>query len=174
MKSDNQLWHAAYTATQRCNNSMHPQFADYGGRGIEVRFISVTEFAHYLQTLDGCRNELLVLDRKDNDGHYERGNLQFVTWVVSNRNKRRRNRDRMNFTPVSELLIAEPHYLSNLRGKLTQAELAKQVGVTRRVIIYVEYNELHKVSEDALVRVLQAYIQLEPVGRLAEALEACH
>jgi hypothetical protein len=45
-------------------------------------------FVAYLMTLDGWDNDGLVIDRIDNDGHYEPGNLRFVTRSVSQRNKR--------------------------------------------------------------------------------------
>ena len=44
-------------------------------------------FMEYLLTLPGCDNEELVLDRIENDGHYEPGNLRFVTHKESAANR---------------------------------------------------------------------------------------
>src|SRR5271166_1231714 len=61
-----------------------PTFRGYGweryaGRNIENRFDSVYDFIGYVTTLDGYEFACLEIDRIDNDGHYERGNLRFVT-----------------------------------------------------------------------------------------------
>jgi len=56
-------------ARQRCLNPRNARYPDYGGRGIQFRFES---FEKFLQEL-GKRPPGLVLDRPDNDGHYEPG-----------------------------------------------------------------------------------------------------
>lgn len=75
-----------YLAQQRCADTTK---ACYGGRGIEFRFESTEAMLEHLLTLPGCRSTSLVLDRKDNDGHYEAGNLRFVTRSESQANTRR-------------------------------------------------------------------------------------
>jgi hypothetical protein len=77
---------------RRCTDATHPQWKDYGGRGIEVYLAWLEnrwEFIKYLATLPCYLNPSLVLDRKDNDGNYEPGNLRFVTRSVSSLNRRR-------------------------------------------------------------------------------------
>lgn len=44
----------------------------------------------YLYTLSGSNDAYLVLDRADNDGHYEPGNLRFVTPSQSLLNRQRK------------------------------------------------------------------------------------
>ena len=73
---------------QRCNNPDQKAYKNYGGRGIKVCFGSANEF------VDCVINELqidprgLQIDRIDNDGNYERGNIRFVTRRENNENKR--------------------------------------------------------------------------------------
>ena len=73
---------------QRCNNPKVRNYKDYGGRGIKVKFASVNEFIDYVV------NELKVdprgfeIDRIDNNGHYEPGNIRFVTCKINNNNRR--------------------------------------------------------------------------------------
>ena len=71
-------------AKQRCTNTKHIGWKDYGGRGIEFRFSSFEEFFAEL----GPRPKGFVLDRKDNDGHYEKGNVRWATQEESLRNRR--------------------------------------------------------------------------------------
>lgn len=86
------LKQAAAAAIARCTNASHLKYSDYGGRGIEVRFSNVFEFVECLTTLEGCYDPSLVLDRIDNDGHYEPGNLRFVTRTESMQNRRKYTR----------------------------------------------------------------------------------
>jgi hypothetical protein len=77
-------------AKSRCRNCRHPAFADYGGRGIEFRLVSIEQlFAHL-----GERPEDKSLDRINNDGHYEVTNLKYSTRREQARNRRRPRRRR--------------------------------------------------------------------------------
>lgn len=80
-KLENAYYHAKY----RCIDPQHPRYSDWGGRGIQFKFTSLKEFITYigkpLHTTD-------VLDRIDNDGHYEKGNLRWTTQSISSLNKR--------------------------------------------------------------------------------------
>lgn len=93
---------------QRCTRPTHPQYADYGGRGITVceRWAS---FENFLQDM-GEPAAGLSLDRIDNDKGYSPENCRWATASVQASNKRKQ-------------LVA-------YRGQLyTRAELAAQLGV---------------------------------------------
>ena len=72
------------SAKARCNNPNLPSFKNYGGRGIEFRFTSFIEFFDEV----GNRPEgkkpsgraLYSINRKDNNGHYEPGNVEWATY----------------------------------------------------------------------------------------------
>ena len=75
----------------RCLNEEADKYEYYGGRGILIHdeWIKVRyKFIEYLSTLPGVEDDSLVLDRADNDGHYEPGNLRFVTHSESCFNRR--------------------------------------------------------------------------------------
>lgn len=65
---------------QRCHNPEDNSFHNYGGRGIECRFASVHEGVKYVvEYLPHPTYQKLDIDRINNDGHYEPGNLRLVT-----------------------------------------------------------------------------------------------
>lgn len=81
---------ARYTAIdQRCNNPKYPSYKDYGARGILCFFKSRFEFVKWVEkNLPHKDYKGIVIDRIDNDGHYESGNLRLATYRISNTNKR--------------------------------------------------------------------------------------
>ena len=82
------LRRAVIDAVGRCTNELHESYHNYGKRGIEVKFADDAEFIEHLLTLPGCYEPRLFLDRIDNNGHYECGNLRFITHTESNKNMR--------------------------------------------------------------------------------------
>jgi hypothetical protein len=77
---------SVYTnAKTRCTNPRHIFYKNYGGRGIEFRFSSFQEFIEEVGPRPGPE---LTLDRIDNDGHYERGNVRWATWTEQAGNRR--------------------------------------------------------------------------------------
>lgn len=80
-------------AILRCTDRSHPRFDDWGGRGIKVCkewLHSRAKFVEYLMTLSGWNACGLILDRINNDGNYEPGNLRFTDYSTSSRNQRLR------------------------------------------------------------------------------------
>ena len=75
---------------QRCNNPRHQSWHNYGGRGIQCKFGSVREAVEYIKSaLPHPHYVGLELDRTNNDGHYEPGNIRLVTKSANLKNKRR-------------------------------------------------------------------------------------
>lgn len=74
-------------AKDRCCNVNNSRYQDYGGRGIEFRFARVIDAAVYCLEQLGATKEG-QLDRKDNDGHYEIGNLRWTTAKLNMNNQR--------------------------------------------------------------------------------------
>lgn len=82
--------YAAYhNAKSRCENLNDPY---YGGRGIEFKFRSFEEFLKDIgRRPEGkCRvRSLYSIDRIDNDGHYEPGNVKWSTGPEQQANTRK-------------------------------------------------------------------------------------
>jgi hypothetical protein len=77
-----ELWAAA---KQRCTNPNVKNYKDYGGRGIKF----LLTFEQFFDEL-GPRPKNMTLDRKDNDGHYEPGNIWWATRSQQRINQRKR------------------------------------------------------------------------------------
>jgi hypothetical protein len=71
----------------RCNNPKHRDFKNYGGRGIKV-CVRWKSYDNFLADMGRCPKDKRCLDRTNNDGNYEPGNCQWVTFKESLANKR--------------------------------------------------------------------------------------
>lgn len=73
----------------RCNNPKSKDYKYYGGRGIKVKFTSFDDFYNYVVNELKIDPRGLTIDRINNDGNYERGNIRFVTKAENNQNRRK-------------------------------------------------------------------------------------
>ena len=74
----------------RCYDPENPSYRRYGGRGIEVSqcWHDVAQFIADIERLLGPRPDGMTLDREDNDGNYEEGNVRWADQVTQMRNSR--------------------------------------------------------------------------------------
>lgn len=80
------------SAITRCHSPTSRVFPHYGERGITVHQEwrdDRASFLRYVQTLEGWDNPAFEMDRINVDGHYEPGNIRFVSRSDNLRNKRR-------------------------------------------------------------------------------------
>lgn len=77
---------------QRTTNPKYPSFPRYGGRGIRMHALWVSDAARFIEDVlrsIGAPPEKTCLDRVDNERGYEPGNLRWATPTQSARNTRR-------------------------------------------------------------------------------------
>lgn len=82
-----------YRMIRRCTVPAEPQYADYGGRGISVcdAWLEPAGYIAYVEEELGPRpSSSHSIDRINNDGDYEPGNLRWATRSVQNANQRQR------------------------------------------------------------------------------------
>jgi len=82
------LRHRFSIMKDRCGNSKYKEYQYYGGRGIQCKFKDSQEFVDYVVGVLQVDPRGLQIDRIDNNGHYEPGNIRFVT-AKENCNNRR-------------------------------------------------------------------------------------
>ena len=101
----------------RCRNPKSPAYPRYGGRGIQVCDRWMESFEAFVKDMGWRPNPQYLLDRIDNDGNYEPGNVRWATLKQSNRNRR------------------NAHLLTHNGQTRTVAGWAEVLGVSRQLII---------------------------------------
>lgn len=85
---ENYLRYLFTSMKQRCINPNNKNYNRYGGRGIKIHFKSVDEFIHYIMGVLKIDPRGLTIDRIDNNGNYEPGNIRFITQSENSKNRK--------------------------------------------------------------------------------------
>jgi len=92
VKIKNRKSHPLYGTWQamlnRCRNKNYHAYSRYGGRGIEVcdRWKGLDGFDNFVDDVGARPSRGHSLDRIDNDGNYELGNVRWATRIEQMRN----------------------------------------------------------------------------------------
>lgn len=109
-------------ARSRCLNKRHPNYRNYGQRGIKFLF---ENFNQFLIEIGKRPSKIYSLDRINNDGHYEIGNVRWAT-----KSEQRRNMRDSKFNPAKVKEVRSIYQ----NGIATQKELAEMYNTTQPVI----------------------------------------
>lgn len=85
------------SAKSRCENPNNKSFKNYGGRGIQFRFKTFQDFFNEIGERPG---KGFTLDRIDNDGHYEVGNVRWATHKQQALNKRLKSGNKTGYKGI--------------------------------------------------------------------------
>lgn len=93
--SEHALCQTWFAMNDRCYNRQRHNYCGYGGRGISVapewrKAAGPKAFCDWVDANLGPRPEGMSLDRIDNDGNYEPGNLRWATKKQQTENQRKK------------------------------------------------------------------------------------
>ena len=113
----------------RCENPADLSYRNWGARGIAVcpQWHDVVAFITWMEANLGLRPPGMVLDRIDNDGNYEPGNIRWATPAVQRANQRKLGRVINGRTQAERKAIA--FQLS--RQGFTQQAIADVLGISQ-------------------------------------------
>lgn len=186
-RTDERLKQRVRKAIARCTNPNATYYNRYGGRGIKVCqewLDNPVAFYDYLLTLHGWCDLNLVLDRVDNDGHYEPGNLRFTTRTESQNNRncfyvnRIANKERKRQELARRYLEQDAHkvnceyvrnnhmtmLISRKKHGLTQGRVAFMASSSSMAISKIEHGKTYGIGREALRRILEVYRDLMEIG----------
>lgn len=86
VKKLGQKWWARHQLCNKPGSSKH--YKNYGGRGIQLKFTRTEWIEFFIENFDWYELMHKDIDRIDNDGHYEPGNLRLVTRSENLKNRR--------------------------------------------------------------------------------------
>ena len=93
---DKKLYSIWGSIKDRCNRKTNKSYKDYGGRGITIFPAwehDYKAFYEYVSKLPHYGEQGYSIDRIDNDGNYEPGNLRYADRVTQYHNSRRRKKN---------------------------------------------------------------------------------
>lgn len=116
----------------RCFNPRNKRYESYGGRGITVSTEMQTQEG-FIAVVGWRPNPELTLERLNNDGSYERGNVMWASTARQGRNKRNVKLTQTDVDEIKKTLLCKTRH--------TVKELAVKFGITARHVYDIMYGK---------------------------------
>jgi hypothetical protein len=107
---------------KRCTDENYKQRDDYGGRGISICEEWTNNFSAFLSHIGLRPSPEHSVDRIDNDGNYEPGNVRWATRTTQNNNSRRNHKVTLNGESVT---LATASRLSGIKSHTILSRLRR-------------------------------------------------
>lgn len=129
--SNTSVYNSWLSMRERCNNKNTICWSNYGGRGISICKEWNESFEKFMEDFGHTFKEGLQIDRINNDGNYELGN---VRWVTPKQNSRNRSSNlKITIDGVTKLAIewAEEYGISDklLRQRYNRDKIRDKVAL---------------------------------------------
>jgi len=134
-------YRAFIDAKCRCSNKNNQRYPWYGARGIEFRFDS---FVDFFDEIGPKPADEYSLDRIDNEGHYETGNVHWATKYEQIHNRRKHETPWLegNSNNAKEFVVTHPD--GHKENVFNMAEFCRKYGLNKA--------NLHKTIEGKLAK----------------------
>lgn len=121
---------------QRCYNENDPDYKNYGGRGIEIQIEWKNSFELFFNFVGKRPTPEHTLDRINNDGNYESGNVKWATRLEQRHNSRNISHNKLDQIKANEI--------RKLYGIYTKNKLADMFNISltqiSRIINHINWN----------------------------------
>lgn len=126
------LYRTWQNVKDRCLNPKNPYFHNYGGRGIRMFQEWQVSFPAFLKAIGERPTTLHTLDRKENNGNYEPGNMQWATKKEQAQNMRKNRLLTLHGRTQTLTMWAEEIGLvpSTLQYRLKQGGMSVEAALT--------------------------------------------
>ena len=156
MNNQNKTKHPLYerwaAMKQRCNNSNHHAYENYGGRGITVCEQWSTNFWNYVEYVTNLPNSMnsgYTIDRIQNSIGYKPGNIRWATNSTQSINSRKNKNNSSGYTGIYFRPSTEEYEVSISHNKIRK-RLGNFKTITEAINKYNAY-----VIENSLPHKLQ-------------------
>lgn len=146
-------------AYQRCENPNHKFYRYYGGKGKRFKFTSIKQYAVYCGLMVKHSGVDGDVDRVDNDGNYEPGNIRIISRKANMRN--RSNTLMICGRPIGDI-VEDLGYVYDTR-------------TAKNVVNYVRYHKLTESGSPSSLDKLKTHLRDAVwARRLDETHETMH
>jgi hypothetical protein len=112
----------------RCLNPKREDFEHWGGRGVQVHPEWIPDFMAFYEHVGPRPSPKHSLDRIDNAGHYEPGNVRWATVLEQHRNMRN-----------TKLTLSDARFIKHWRRRgHSQSSVAKAFGISRELVSRID------------------------------------